>query len=103
MSTVKKLAVRKNLTANGHFDQDLVIWSDSHTTKYAYKIPAVYIGFEILRDFYGFSRSTKAKGISRALSRVMICLTDMCLDIFTKCGIFNYDCSNMVQGQFHEI
>ena len=33
----------------------------------------------------------------------MICLTDMCLDIFTKCGIFNYDCSNMVQGQFHEI
>ena len=33
----------------------------------------------------------------------MICLTDICLDIFIKCGIFNYDCSNMVQGQFHEI
>ena len=67
------------------------------------KFQLFILDFEILRDFDDFSRSTKAKGISRALSRVMICLTDMCLDIFTKCGIFNYDCSNMVQGQFHEI
>ena len=42
MSSVKKLAdPRKNLTANGHFDQIRVIWSGSHTTKYSHKSPAV--------------------------------------------------------------
>ena len=38
--------------------------------------------------------------------KLWYCLTDICLDIFLKswnCGIVNYDCSNMVQGQFHEI